>query len=79
MTLYELIAIAGTAELLALIWILVALAWPRTSDHRGLRLRGADRRAQARPASVGKRAASRALTSHRFAPPRPEGESAPGG
>ncbi len=73
MTLFELIVVVGTAELLAMVWILTALAWPRASGLRDLGIRGRPDRARARKMSAGK-----PVTRHPFAPP-PEGESAPGG
>ncbi len=79
MTLFELIVIAGIAELLALTWIVTALAWPRVSGRRELGVRSAAGGARARTVSAGKPATSRPLTGRRFAPPGREGESAPGG
>lgn len=77
MTLFDLIVVAATAELLALVWTLTALAWPRAKGPRELGLR--DRRGQ--PGRVWTRnvSAGQPVTRRPFAAPRPEGESAPGG
>ncbi len=77
MTLFELIAIAGTAELLALVWILTALAWPRATGLGDLGLRGV--RGPARNLPVGRSVTRHPWTGPPFAAPRPVGESAPGG
>lgn len=74
MTLFDLIVVTGTAELVALVWALTALAWPRGEHLRGLDLRRQSRRGRVVGGSLGK-----AVTRHRLPAPRPEGESVPGG
>ncbi len=74
MTLFDLIVVAGTAELVALGWTLTALAWPRGEHLRGLDLRRQSGHGRVAGGSLGK-----AIARHRLAAPRPEGESVPGG
>ncbi len=74
MTLFELVVVAGTAELVALVWTLTALAWPRGEHFRGLDIRCQSGRGRVVGGSVGK-----AVARHPLAARRREGESVPGG
>lgn len=74
MTLFELIVIVGTVELLALAWVLGALAWRRT----GLRAPGT--RDEASHAAPRRTQARRGMTARPLPAQSPEHrESVPGG
>ncbi len=74
MTLLDVIVVMGTVELAALVAILAALVRKRADHSTSGLARGVPGRAPVVHAGAG-----RAVSRHPLVPPRPEGESAPGG